>query len=398
MSSLTYIEILKHPVVGRLTLIQFLSYFGTWFSQVAIASMLVEYEASELQIAMVFIMVMLPSVLLAPLSGLIVERIPFKKLMSILLVVEISMTILFMTIDSLAEVYWLMFFLFIRSSSSSMLFTAEMSLFPKILEGEMLQKTNEIHSIVWSICFALGMSLGGVVTYYFSYNITFLIDIFLYILATLVLVNLTIELKIIEHTQSAISMMKSGFFYLKSHKKLIHLLLLHAVLGLTSFDTIVTILADRNYSILLSVPLAIGLINGTRAVGLAVGGAFLSRFVNENSLHYIFAIQGVSIIIWAWVQHDFINSLILMFFVGLFMTSLWSYTYYMIQNATKEEFLGRVIAYNDMTFMLSNIGVTLFIGSLAKSGVAISVITLCLGIGFILSAFYYAWFRRVYLL
>lgn len=54
MSNTTYLEVLKHPVVARLTLIQFISYFGTWFSQVAIASMMLEYGASELAIAYIF--------------------------------------------------------------------------------------------------------------------------------------------------------------------------------------------------------------------------------------------------------------------------------------------------------------------------------------------------------
>jgi len=37
-NSSSYIEVLKHPIIARLTLIQLISYFGTWFSQVAIAS------------------------------------------------------------------------------------------------------------------------------------------------------------------------------------------------------------------------------------------------------------------------------------------------------------------------------------------------------------------------
>ena len=80
---LTYLDTLKHPIVARLTLIQFISYFGTWFSQVAIASMLVAYGASEMAIAYVFMMNMLPPILLAPISGWIIDKIEFKKLMSV---------------------------------------------------------------------------------------------------------------------------------------------------------------------------------------------------------------------------------------------------------------------------------------------------------------------------
>lgn len=394
---MTYIETLKHPIVARLTLIQFISYFGTWFSQVAIASMMVEYGASELVIAYVFMMIMLPAILLAPISGYIIDRIEFKKLMGILLLVEIAMTLLFMTINSLDAIGWLMLFLFIRSTAGSMLFSAEMALFPKLLKGEMLKNTNEIHSIVWSVCFAGGMALGGLATHYLGYNITFLIDVTLYIIASFVLLGLQLSITIEEHTQTALEMMKSGFVYLKNHKKLLHLIVLHSSIGFTSFDALMTLLADFHYKYLLAVPLAIGWINATRAIGLSVGPLLFSRFINASNLHIFFALQGLAIILWAFIQNDYTTSLIGIFVVGLLSTSLWSYTYYMLQEEIETKYLGRVIAYNDMIFMMSNIIVTLFVGYSAKMGMGLDTITIVMGLGFIMTALYYRWFKKRYL-
>jgi len=396
MKKITYLETLKNPIVARLTLIQFISYFGTWFSQVAIASMLVEYGASEMVIAYVIMMIMLPAILLAPISGWIIDRIEFKKLMQTLLLIEISMTLLFMTVNSLDEIGWLMIFLFIRSLSASILFSAEMALFPKILKEKMLKNTNEIHSMVWSICFAMGMALGGVVTYYFGYDTTFLIDVVLYIIASMVLLGLHINLKPVKHTQSAIEMMKSGFYYLKNHKKLLHLIVLHSSIGFTSFDTLVTLLADYHYKYIVAIPLAIGWINASRAIGLTVGPLLFSRFITASNLHHFFGLQGLAIIFWAFIQHDFTYSLISMVMVGFLSTSLWSYTYYLLQQEIESKYLGRVIAYNDMIFMLTNIAVTLFVGYSAKMGLGLNYITMIMGLGFIVTAVYYQWFRRHY--
>ena len=393
---MSYLETLKHPVVARLTLIQFISYFGTWFSQVAIASMLVEYGASEMAIAYVFMMIMLPAILLAPISGWIIDRIEFKRLMQILLLVEISMTLLFMTINSLESIGWLMLFLFIRSLAASTLFSAEMALFPKFLEGDMLKNTNEIHSIVWSVCFAAGMALGGLVTYYFGYDTTFMIDVILYLIASLFLLGLQLSLEPTTHTESAVQMMKSGFNYLKNHKKLLHLIILHSSLGFTSFDTLVTLLADLHYKYIIAIPLAIGWINASRALGLAIGPLLFSRFIHAKNLHFFFALQGLLIILWSFIQHDFTYSLISMILVGLLSTSLWSYTYYLLQQEIEGKYLGRVIAYNDMIFMLTNIMVTLFVGYAAKMGLGLNYITMILGLGFLLTAVYYGWFRKHY--
>jgi MFS family permease len=397
MNKATYLKALQHPVVARLTLIQLISYFGTWFSQVAIASMMLSYGASELTIAYIFMMLMLPAIILAPVSGWIIDRIPFKKLMGTLLIVEISMTLLFMTVNSLEDINSLMVFIFIRSTAASILFAAEMALFPKILQGEMLKKTNEIHSIVWSVCFAAGMALGGLVTYYFGYDTTFLIDVILYTLAFTLLLGLKLSLKIEKHTESALSMMKSGFLYLKNHKKLMHLIVLHASLGFTSFDTLITLLADLHYKYILAIPLAIGWINATRALAMTIGPFLFSKYINAKNIHYFFALQGLTIVIWSFVQHNYLFSIIGMLIVGLLATSLWSYTYYMLQQEIETKFLGRVIAYNDMVFMISNIIVTLFVGYAAKLGMELNYITIIMGSGFIATAFYSFWFKKRYL-
>jgi hypothetical protein len=242
------------------------------------------------------------------------------------------------------------------------------------------------------------MAVGGVVTYYFSYDTTFMIDVALYVVASWLLLGLQLSLKPIEHTQTALAMMKSGFYYLKNHKKLIHLIFLHATIGLTAFDTLITILADLHYKYIVAIPLAIGWMNAVRAVGLAVGSVLFSKHVDEKNLHYIFAIQGLTILAWAFVQHNFVYSLVGIFMVGLLATTLWSYTYFMIQKEIETEFLGRVIAYNDMIFMLSNISITLFVGYMAQKGMELRYITITMGIGFILTAGYYFWFKRKYLM
>jgi predicted MFS family arabinose efflux permease len=271
-----------------------------------------------------------------------------------------------------------------------------MALFPKILEGEMLKNTNEIHSMVWSICFAAGMALGGLVTHYFGYNATFTIDVILYLIASFFLLGLQLSLKPVEHTESAIEMMKSGFTYLKNHKKLLHLIVLHSSIGFTSFDTLVTLLADLHYKYIIAIPLAIGWINASRAVGLAIGPLLFSRFINEKNLHYFFALQGLAIILWAFIQHNFTYSLISIIVVGLLSTSLWSFTYYLLQKEIETKYLGRVIAYNDMIFMTTNIAVTLFVGYMAKIGLGLNVITIIMGMGFLLTAVYYRWYREWY--
>lgn len=67
--------------------------------------MLVSFDADEITIALMATMAMLPAVVLAPIIGLVIDRINFKKLMGVLLLVEIGMTMGFMFIDTLDYVW-----------------------------------------------------------------------------------------------------------------------------------------------------------------------------------------------------------------------------------------------------------------------------------------------------
>jgi MFS family permease len=394
---MTYIETLKHPVIARLSLIQLISYFGTWFSQVAIFSMIVAYGASEVTIALTAAMAMFPAVILAPLIGIIIDRIDFKKLMLILLLIEITMTLGFIFINSLEYIWVLMLLIFLRSAAASMLFSAEMTLFPKIVQGKMLKNTNEIHSIIWSFCYASGMAAGGLATHFMGFDTAFFIDALLYGIAVLLLLGLQLSLEEVQHTDSNWKMFKDGFDYLLANKKILHLILLHAAIGLTSFDALVTLLADFRYKEFIAVPLAIGWMNATRALGLMIGPFIISRIISKENLHYFFVLQGLAIILWSLLEYNFYLALISLFITGFFITTLWSYTYLFIQEETDAQYMGRVISYNDMFFMLSNVATAMFIGYASKWGLSLEGITFTLGFGFIVVAVYYLWFKKKYM-
>ncbi|MEY3090995.1 MAG: hypothetical protein RL113_1311, partial [Pseudomonadota bacterium] len=371
-------------------------YFGTWFSQVAIFSMIVSYGADEITIALTAAMAMLPAVVLAPFIGIIIDRIHFKKLMLMLLVIEISMTFGFIFINALSQLWMLMLFIFIRSSAASMLFSAEMALFPKLIHGQMLKNTNEIHSIIWSITYACGMAIGGIVTHFMGFDTAFLIDASFYSIAVLLLLGLKLSLEKNNHTDSNWKMFKDGFDYLIQNKKILHLILLHASIGLTSFDALITLLADLQYKTLLAVPLAIGWMNATRALGLMIGPFFIGKIISKENLHYFLMIQGFAIILWASLEANFYLALVGLFVTGFFITTLWSYTYLLLQEETAKAYMGRIISYNDMFFMLSNVATALYIGYASRAGISLQNITITLGIGFILTALYYSWFKKVY--
>lgn len=378
----------EHKVIRDLSLVQFISYFGAWFSNVAIYTMLVEFGSTEMAISVVTAMHFLPAILIAPFSGAIIDRVKIKPLMISLILIELIMTIMFLTIDNKSEIWLLMIFIFIRMSAASMFFSTEMSLLAKLLNGKPLQMANEIHSIIWSFTYAFGMAISGFVVNSYGVKTAFMIDAFVFFLAFVVFIRIDFVVKASVTTDKILELIKDGFIYIKNNKIILHLIFLHSCVGLTSFDALITILAKNEYKYIISVPLAIGLSNAVRAVALMFGPMFISKYVTKENLHYLMIFQGISIILWGLTQSNFYISLITLFIVGLSTTTLWSFTYALLQNKCDEKYIGRVISYNDMFFMLSCVLTTLFIGLMA-SLTSVDIITILLGVGFLAFAFYY---------
>jgi len=383
-----YKKLLKDPVIFRLSIVQFLVYFGSWFSSVAIYTMVLNFKATPTQNALVATMFYLPA-LLGFINGAIVDKFDLKRFMSFVLFFELFFTSLFLSVTDYSQIYLLMFFVFLRATCSFLFFASQMSLFPLITKDEeQLKAVNELHSIIWSTTFAIGMSLGGIfVKSYGVYN-TIKLDIALFIIAFLVFVFIPFKVDK-KDPQSIKKLIVNGFYYLKNHKTLLSLIFLHSSVALTSFDTIVNLLTDTYYKEVIAISLSIGFLNGLRAFGLMTGPFFISRLINRENLHLFLALQGAIIITWSFFEKSFYASLVFMFFIGFLTTTLWSFTFTIIQNQTQKEYLGRVVAYNDMMFMSVTIAINFFSGYLFEKGVPMELITGSLGVGFILFAFYY---------
>ena len=384
-----YYSFLKdNPIIRGLSLVNFIASFGAWFSTVAIYTMVVEFGSSEMAIAIVTAMHFIPAILIAPFSGAIIDRVKIKPLMVTLLFIELLMTACFLLISDSSQLWLLLIFIFIRMSAASMFFSSEMSLLAKIASGKELQTANEIQSIIWSFTYAIGMAVSGFVVNIYGVKTAILIDVLIFILAFLVFIQIKIDLEYKKVEEKIIELMLDGLRYIKNNKVILHLIFLHSSVGLTSYDALITILAKNEYKELIAVPLAIGLSNSVRAIALAIGPLILNKIINKENLQYLLAFQGLTIIIWAFVQKDFYLSLVALFFVGFSTAFLWSYTYSFLQDRCEKKYIGRVISYNDMFFMFANVVTTLFIGFMAKY-TSTTMITICLGIAFLLFAYYY---------
>ncbi|WP_324170787.1 MFS transporter [Sulfurimonas sp.] len=390
-----YIKLLQsHSILRRLSIIQLIAYFGAWFSNVAIYTLLLEMGVDARVIAFTAMLHFLAGVIQAPFSGVIIDSVKPKKLMLFLIGIEIFATLFLILVNSLQDLWLLYTLIFIKMAAASFYFTTEMSLLPKILKGDKLQKANELHSIIWSFSYTLGMALSGFVVYLFGVKVAFILDASMFVLGFILLYNLEIKVEIIKSGENLLQMMKGTFSYLKRTPQALHLMIIHAFVGLTAFDALVALMVDKYYASAIATSLALGLMHTSRAIGLVIGPILISNWVNNKRVVYIFIMQGIAVWFWAYMMHDFYLSLIASLCVGFFTTTLWSYTYTLLQQNIEEKYYGRIVAYNDMLFLSAAAFTSFMIGFLATNDFSLELITIFIGVGFMLGGLYFSWILK----
>ncbi|HEG0602879.1 TPA: MFS transporter [Campylobacter jejuni] len=395
---MNYIELLKNNKNIRiLASVQFIVYFGAWFSQTGVFTLLVELNAPTWATATSAMLAFLPGVLLAPINGVIVEKNKPKKLLLSMISIELISIFCLIFVTSLSMLWLLFILIFIRLCVASIYFQAEMSLLAKILTPQELKLANEMHSVIWAISYTAGMASAGIFIYFLGVKTAFLFDCILILIGISFLVRLSIP-DFHQKTQSRFfTMIKEGFFYVLNNKTIFHLILLHAFIGLTAYETLVTLLAQHQYKEVLSAALVIGFLNAVRACSLAIGPMVLSKFINDKNLFYMYLGQGLGIILWALTQFNFYISFLGLIGAGFFTSALWAYTYTMIQKNADKEYHGRVIAYTDMIYLSFSAIISMLMGFLFEIGLSLELITGLLGMIFIFAAFYWKWFYKKYL-
>ena len=392
-----YITLLRRePLLRRLSFVQLIAYFGAWFTNVAIYTLLLQLGASAMTVALVAALHFLPGVLQAPFSGTLIDKFAPKRLMTALMTVEIVTTLPLILIDDNAHLWLLYILVFVRMGAASFYFTLEMALLPRFLSPATLKLANELHSVIWSFAYTVGMAASGIAVFYIGVKAAFLTDAVMFAGALFLLANALFPAFEKKEPRRYLAMLRESIAYLRANPLTRHLIFMHAVVGFTAFDGLVALIANAYYVPAVAAPLAIGLMHAFRATGLVAGPLLFGRWITARRLPLLLTVQAAAILVWAAVLPHFYVSLAASVFVGLTTTTLWSYTYTLLQHHTSESYYGRVIAYNDMLFLLTVAAVSLLIGVLAQWGVSLQVITAMLGGTFVVGAGYFIWITRTF--
>ncbi|KAA6226040.1 MULTISPECIES: MFS transporter [unclassified Campylobacter] len=390
---MNYINFLKrNKNIRILTFIQFIVYFGAWFSQTGVFTLLITLNAPTWAISTSAFLAFVPGILLAPINGIIVEKNKPKNLLIITAIIEFFSIIFLVFITNLTMLYMLFILIFVRLCVAEIYFQTQMSLVAKILNKDDLKLANEIYSIIWGLSYTTGMASAGIFIYFLNIQLAFIFDGILIAFGVCLLLFLRIPTFKKRLNHKSLKMIKQGIAYIFKHKIILHLIILHAIIGITTYETLITLLAKHNYKDELSSSLIIGFLNSVRAISLVFGSFILSKIINTKRLNLFFIGQGFGLILWAFLQENFYLSCIGIMMAGFFTSSLWSYTLMLIQHYTNKEFHGRVIAYTNMLYLSVSVLVSIMTGFLFECNLGLNFITAIFGSIFIIASFYWTFF------
>ncbi|MDD9966144.1 MAG: MFS transporter, partial [Myxococcales bacterium] len=139
------------------------SLIGDWLSYVAVAVLVVEAKGGWTALATVLVLHTLPASLASPVAGWLTDRMDARRLMVLSALLRGLLTLAMTAAAANGSLLWLQLCLFVRMAVGSSEHTAGRAVLKRVVATEELGLANAIGGATWSLLFALGVAMGGVV-------------------------------------------------------------------------------------------------------------------------------------------------------------------------------------------------------------------------------------------
>ena len=375
---------------------QSISLIGTWMTRIATAWLVYRLTGSALLLGVVGFAGQIPSFLLAPLAGVLVDRWNRQRLLVITQVLAMfqSLALALLTMTGLIKMWHVIVLSVLQGLINSFDMPARQAFVVEMVEKrEDLANAIALNSSMVNAARLLGPSIGGVVIAAVGEGWCFMIDAVSYIAVIASLLAMTITARVIQPTKDAnvFQQLREGWSYATRFAPIRNVLLLLALVSLVGMPYTVLMPVFAN-DVLHGGPNTLGLLLAASGVGALVGALFLAARKTVLGLGKFIPLMagafGAGLIAFSFTRVLWL-SLALMVVTGLGFMVQMAVSNTVLQTIVDEDKRGRVMSFYTMAFM----GTAPF-GSLLAGSVADRIGTphtlLCGGIGCILGALWFA--------
>lgn len=216
-----------NPNFRRLWFAQIVSELGDWFYVVAIYALIYEYTGKASAIALAIVFQLLPQTLTGPFAGQITDRLSRKKVMIFADLTRAGIVAAMILVRGPGTVWLIYPLLLLETVMASLFEPARNAIIPNITRDDHVVLANTLASTTWSINFAIGSLLGGVVAAYLGRDAVFLMNAASFLVSAFFISRMSF---VEPHLATAVPMrardlldfsdMREGLRYIRSDRRL----------------------------------------------------------------------------------------------------------------------------------------------------------------------------------
>jgi len=353
-----------------------ISFFGDWFTTIALYTMVQTLSDSATAVALVLVAKTLPVFLASPIAGPIVDRYDRRLVLLTTIVLRAFLTVALLGGWMLSSVPIILLSEVVRASVNGVFIPCREAALPAVVDEGELAPAMALNGGAWSVMLAMGAAAGGAVTAWLGVTGALAIDVLTFVVAGAIVAGLP-SLPPREDDDGVDETVRfvDGLRYLKERVPLAVLLTMKSGQALSG-AAIVAIPFYGNGLFSLAGAGFVGLLYAARGLGAMGGSLGLRRLVGDDSLVLrrmlgpLFLVQVV-----AYGSVAFAPSMAwsaLGFFVaGIGGAGLWVFSGIVAQRAIDGPVRGRLFAleFGGMTLVssLSSLGAGLLMDGLGWS-------------------------------
>lgn len=385
---------------------QIVSELGDWFYSVAIYSFLLEVTGSARTVAFAFVLQVLPQCLAAPTAGVINDRLSRQRVMIFADWTRAGIVFLMIFVRT-REMIWLLYLLlFLETILWALFEPGRSAVIPAVTKDEDLPVANALSSTTWSLNFAIGSALGGLVAAYLGREAVFVLNALSFVASALLLRRMDFaEPHVDKHPALRardlvdFSPIAEGARYIVADRRLFATLMVKGGLGLMGTNwVIIPILGERVFPIHhagLSVSqggvLGMSVLMASRGIGAIFGAFSGSSFAGTSAKRlrvvilagFVFAGAGYLALGGAPSLWLACASLIFSHAGG---SAVWTTSTTLLQQQTEDQFRGRVFSA-EFAFTMLTLAIVSFVGGLlVDSGMTVRMLATLTGLVVLLPA------------
>ncbi len=336
---------------------QSISLIGTWMTRIATSWLVYRLTGSALLLGIVGFAGQIPTFLLAPFAGVLVDRLNRRNLLvwtQALAAVQ-SLALAALTIAKVINIQEIIALSVMQGLINAFDMPGRQAFLIQMVEDRQdLGNAIALNSSMVNAARLIGPALAGLVIAGFGEGYCFAIDgvSYLAVIASLLMMRVSVA-PIKRATASMLEQLREGWTYVSHFVPIRTILTLFAVISLMGmpFIVLMPIFATQ---VLHGGPHTLGYLMGASGVGALVSAASLAVRKNVRGLVSIIQISAIVFgggLILFGLSHSFVLSLLLMVVVGFGMMQGLAASNTVIQTLVPEDKRGRVMSYYTVAFV-----------------------------------------------